>query len=74
MKSLSLLNSILLFFSLFLYGNNAFALNDYQIKEFCKKSILKSNCFKNLKNKRMNLKKGNRIKIPVIPFKKYKNF
>ena len=57
-------------FILFIYENKSFALTDYQIREICKKQRRKLTCIKNMQNKRFELLKGNRIKIPVIPFKR----
>ena len=69
----------LLFTFLFLLAfliseNKGFALNNYQIRKICKKERQKTTCIKNLKEKNINLLKGNRIKIPVIPFKRKYNF
>jgi len=50
-------------------GDKGFALNDYEIRKICKKERKKTTCMKNLKEKNINLLKGKRIKIPVIPFK-----
>ena len=65
------------FFKKFLYvlvflsfTNGVYSLSDNQIKEICKKYSSRSICIKNLKFKRFNLFQGNRIEIPVIPFKK----
>tara|TARA_B100000131_G_scaffold204745_1_gene196842 strand:+ start:465 stop:683 length:219 start_codon:yes stop_codon:yes gene_type:complete len=55
-------------------GNEGFALNDYEIRKICKKERKTTTCIKNLKEKKINLLKGNRIKIPVIPFKRNYNF
>ena len=49
--------------------NRVYALNDYEIRKICKKERKKTTCIKNLKEKNINLLKGKRIKIPVIPFK-----
>ena len=69
-----LLNSFLLFFSLLIFDNKAYSLNDYQIRNICQKKKRKSYCIKNLKDKRFNLLEGKRIEIPVIPFKKFKKY
>ena len=50
--------------------NKLYALNDYEIRKICKKERKKTTCIKNLKQKNINLLKGKRIKIPVIPFKR----
>ncbi len=63
-------NPLLFFFILFLFENSAYSLSDYQIKEICQKKSKRSTCIKNLKFKKLNLLQGNKIEIPVIPFKK----
>ena len=64
------LNLSLLFLALFLYDDKSYSLTDSQIKKLCKKVNRESTCIKDLKEKRSDLKKGNLIEIPVIPFKK----
>ena len=59
----------LFLFALFVFGDKSFSLSDYQIKKICKKEKKELTCIKNLQEKRSNLKKGNLIEIPVIPFK-----
>ena len=63
-------NTLFFFFILFLFENSAYSLSDYRIKEICQKKPKRSTCIKNLKFKKLNLLKGNKIEIPVIPFKK----
>ena len=63
-------NTLLFFFILFLFENSAYSLSDYQINEICKKESKRSTCIKKLKFKKLNLLQGNKIEIPVIPFKK----
>ena len=63
-------NPLLFFFIIFLFKNSAYSLSDYRIKEICQNKQKKSNCIKNLKFKKLNLLKGNKIEIPVIPFKR----
>ena len=63
-------NTLFFFFILFLFENSAYSLSDYRIKEICQKKSKISTCIKNLKLKKLNLLKGNKIEIPVIPFKK----
>ena len=46
------------------------AQNDYEIIQICKKERKKRNCIANLKERNINLLKGKRIKIPIIPFKR----
>ncbi len=60
----------LFFLIIFLFDNSAYSLSDYRIKQICQKSIRRSTCIKNLKFKRLNLLQGNKIEIPVIPFRK----
>ena len=52
------------------FDNRAYSLSDNQIKERCQKKVKIATCIKNLKFKRLNLLQGNKIEIPVIPFKK----
>ena len=63
-------NYLLLFLIIFLFENSAYSLSDYRIKEICQKKPKRSTCIKNLKSKKLDLLKGNKIEIPVIPFKK----
>ena len=64
------LNFYLFIFVFFTFSDMSFSLTDYQIREACKKETRKSNCIKNLREKRSNLQKGNLIEIPVIPYRK----
>ena len=57
-------------FALLTIGEKSFSLTDYQIKKICKKERRVSTCIKNIKEKRFNLKQGNSIEIPVIPYKR----
>ena len=70
MKITLLLTTYLLFFPILFSFNKALALTDYQIKVFCKEERKKSICIKNLKKKKLNLKNGKKIEIPVIPYKR----
>ena len=63
-------NLISFLFALLTFGVESFSLSDYQIKRICKKERRESTCVKNLQEKRSNLKKGNLIEIPVIPYKR----
>ena len=65
-----LLNTILFLILALIYGNNAYPLSDYRIREMCQRKQRKSICMKNLKSKKYKLLKGDQIEIPVIPFKK----
>ena len=59
----------LFLFVLIIFEDNSFALSDYQIKNICKKERSISRCINNLLIKRLNLKKGKFIEIPVKPYK-----
>ncbi len=63
-------NPLFFFLIIFLFENSAYSLSNYRIKEICQNKQKKSNCIKNLKSKKLNLLKGNKIEIPVIPFKR----
>ena len=63
-------NTLFFFFILFLFENSAYSLSNYQIKEICQKKSKIYTCIKKLKFKKLNLLQGNKIEIPVIPFKK----
>jgi len=65
-----ILNFFLFIFALLMMGDKSFSLTDYKIKKICEKEKRESICIKNLKEKRSNLKKGNLIEIPVIPYKR----
>ncbi len=52
------------------FNDKSFSLTNYQINKICEKERRPSTCIKNLKNKRYNLRKGNLIEIPVIPYKR----
>ena len=66
----SFFNTIFSLIVLFSSEINVYAMSDYRIIEICKKEARRSTCIRNLKIKRLNLLEGNRIEIPVIPFKK----
>ena len=65
----SFFNTLLYILVLFSFMDSAYALSDNQIKEICQKKLRSSNCIRNLRIKKLNLLEGNRIEIPVIPFK-----
>ena len=68
---MKLFSNILLFLIvLVLYENPAYSLSNYRIKEICARKQRRSTCIKNMKIKRFNLLEGNKIEIPVVPFKK----
>ena len=52
-------------------SNKAFSLTNYQMREICKNERRKFTCIKNLRIKKFNLIEGNRIEIPVIPYKNH---
>ena len=63
--------NILLYLSiLFSFENSGYSKSNNQIEEICQKRPKRTTCIKNLKLKNYNLLKGNKIEIPVIPFKK----
>ena len=62
-------NSFLFLLALIIFENRVLSLNDYQIKEYCQKKSRRSFCIKNLREKKLNLLKGQRIEIEVVPFK-----
>ena len=66
----SALNLFLFLFTFFIFVEKSFSLTDYKIKKICKKEKRESICIKNLQEKRLNLLKGNKIEIPVIPYKR----
>ena len=65
-----ILNFFLFIFALLMLGEKSFSLTDYKIRKICEKEKRESICRKNLKEKRSDLKKGNLIEIPVIPYKR----
>ena len=60
-----------LLYLLFLFSveNSAYSLSKNQIKKICQNKPRTSYCIKNLKYKKFNLLQGNRIEIPVLPYK-----
>ena len=64
------INAILFLLVLFLAENGAYALTDFQIKAKCERKPRRYSCIENLKSKKINLLKGNKIEIPVVPYKK----
>ena len=63
------LHVIIYLIVLFLFESSAYSLSDNQIIKPCQENQRRSTCKKNYKFKKSNLLKGNRIEIPVIPFK-----
>ncbi len=64
------INLSLFLFALLFFENKSFSLNNYKIKKICKNEKKELNCIKNFQEKRSNLQKGNKIEIPVIPYKR----
>ena len=64
------LNLSLFLFLLLIFSDKSFSLTNYQIKKICRMEKRKLSCIKNLQEKQSNLKKGNLIEIPVIPYRK----
>ena len=62
------LNLFLSLFALFTFDDKTFSLTNYEISKICKKEKRVSNCIKKFKEKRDNLKEGDLIEIPVIPY------
>ncbi len=63
-------NTLLYLLILFSFENSTYSKSKDQIEEICQNSSRRSTCLKKLKFKKYNLLEGNRIEIPVIPFKK----
>ena len=63
------LNLSLFLFALLSFTDKSLSLTNYQIKEICRKERRESTCVKYLQEQRSNIQKGNRIEIPVIPFR-----
>ena len=64
-----LLYLCLFLFALLTFSGKSFSLTDYQIKKICKKEKRELTCIRNLQEKRIDLQKGNKIEIPIKPFK-----
>ena len=64
------LNTLLYLIVLISFDNSAYSLSESQINQICQKKPRRSNCKKYLKSRKLDLLQGNRIEIPVIPFKK----
>tara|TARA_B100000161_G_scaffold164112_1_gene117040 strand:- start:329 stop:538 length:210 start_codon:yes stop_codon:yes gene_type:complete len=63
------LNLYLSIFTFFTFVEKSSSLTNYQITKICRKEKRVSACIKNLQDKKDNLKRGNLIEIPVIPYK-----
>ena len=55
-------------FTFLTFSGKTSSITDFQIKKICKKEKRELICIKNLRQKRSNLQKGDRIEIPVIPY------
>ena len=64
-----LFNPLSFFLIIVSIENSVYSLSNYQIIQRCHRDSKKSTCIKNLKLKKLNLLQGNKIEIPVIPFK-----
>ena len=64
------LNLFLSFFALISFDDRSYSLSNHQITQICKKEQRTLTCIKNLKEKKLNLEKGNLIEIPVVPYKR----
>ncbi len=64
------LNICLFLFALLTFSDESFSLTDYKIKKICEKEKRELTCIRVLQEKRINLQKGNKIEIPIKPFKK----
>ncbi len=60
----------LFLFAFLTFSDESFSLTDYQIKKICKKEKRELTCIRNLQEKRIDLQKGNKIEIPIKPFKR----
>ena len=69
-KIKSVLYLYLFLFVFFTFGDKSISLTDYQIERICKKKKRVSTCIKKFQEKRSLLQKGNKIEIPVIPYKR----
>ena len=65
------LNIFLFIITLSTFGDKSLSLTDYQIKKFCRKEKSELTCIKILKEKRLHLKDGKSIEIPIIPYKSW---
>ena len=64
-----LLYLCLFLFALLTFSGESFSLTNTQIKKICKKEKRELTCIRNLQEKRIDLQKGNKIEIPIKPFK-----
>tara|TARA_B100000242_G_C42686600_1_gene321550 strand:- start:246 stop:452 length:207 start_codon:yes stop_codon:yes gene_type:complete len=64
------LNLLVFLFAFVILEEKSFSLTDNQIEKICKKERRKLTCKKNLKEKRLNLRNGIQIEIPVLPYRR----
>ena len=64
------INLSLFILTLFTIDSRLLSLTDYEIKEICKKEKRSLTCMKKLQKKRTDIKQGDIIEIPVIPYKR----
>ena len=64
------LSFFIFLFTLLTFSDESLSLSDYQIKKICKKEKRELTCIRSLQEKRINLQKGNKIEIPIKPFKR----
>ena len=62
-------NTLIVFSVLVIPQDTSYPLTNNEIKEMCKTKLRRANCIKIFKNKKLNLLRGKRIEIPVVPFK-----
>jgi len=60
----------LFLFAFLTIDDSSFSLDNYQIKKICQKQKRELTCIKILREKKSTLQKGNKIEIPVIPYKR----
>ena len=65
---LALILSLFALFALSTFDEKTFSLTNYQISKICKKEKRVSTCIKKFQEKKDNLKNGDIIEIPVIPY------
>ena len=64
------LNLLVFLFVFVILEEKSLSLTDNQIEKICKKERRKLTCKKNLKEKRLNLRNGIQIEIPVLPYRR----
>ena len=64
------LNLSLTLIALLMFHDKSFSITNYQINKICKKEKRELTCIRSLQEKKINLQKGNKIEIPIKPFKR----